>query len=714
MTAESGGAFVRGAAILALEKQDVKGEFVMSDPIPSWLQIFPWLALLVSTWAVAAEDPFYEGGLDNFLAEETELATKTRLTIDYVPGIIDVIRGESLAERGVRTVWDALAFVPGINPVMDNLGHRRVMVRGLGDIGDNRFSGYVKMMLNGVSMNDSAKASADPLFFIPIEQVDRIEVMRGPGSAIHGEHAVAGVINIVTYSDRNMVFVSSGSFNEQGLGLSMNHGLAADPVNFSLNLSAWRSDGADMRVEKDTLYQIGYGDISNAPGNANEGIVAKTGVFRTKIHGFSFLAQWSESRLGDYFGTNFTLPSQDDRLVEHDRIRQIEGRYNLTLGSGRVELFLGERNHLVTKEHLFINPGEYYQSGAEQDLEGKSNYEEQRRYWGVDYHQNVGRHRWLLGLYQADVNVLQGTQAFNMTNEGAIVDDFVPQSYPIQRDSGRYINSTMVQDEIRYSDLFSVTVGGRYDHYSGGIGASLSPRIAGVWRFSEARVFKAQYGRSFRPATLYEIGANALLGASTALDPTTVDTLEIGYFRKYPLAEWRMTAAYSELRDVIVYSAESYAFSNADSGRLRSVELVGGWGTGTGLWLDGSLSVTDTDLSSVNGHIPGSSQFIGRVGARYRLNSWLVGALDYRRVEGFSRQPSDPRGERGYDIVNLTLTARSESGYSLRMGIGNIFDSQVAYPSFLLADSSGEPTVSYPDDLVQPGRTWWLEGALHF
>ena len=54
------------------------------------------------------------GALLAQLADETEIATKTKMNADFVPGTVSVLRGEDLEALGFETVWDALALVPGI------------------------------------------------------------------------------------------------------------------------------------------------------------------------------------------------------------------------------------------------------------------------------------------------------------------------------------------------------------------------------------------------------------------------------------------------------------------------------------------------------------------------------------------------------------------------------------------------------------------------
>ncbi len=107
----------------------------------------------------------------------TEIATKTKLNVDFVPGMVTVLRGEDLKVRGISNVWEALSLVPGMDISVNNMGLRDVLVRG---IGNTISSGNLKIQLNGISMNSALWGKAYPALDIPVEQIDRIEIIRGP------------------------------------------------------------------------------------------------------------------------------------------------------------------------------------------------------------------------------------------------------------------------------------------------------------------------------------------------------------------------------------------------------------------------------------------------------------------------------------------------------------------------------------------------------
>ena len=128
------------------------------------------------------------------IEQHTEIVTKTKLNVDYVPGMITVLYGDELEALGIQTMVEALSLVPGFEISMDQMGLDQIIVR---KIGKTFSSGNVKFLLNSVSVNTIFNGFGESIHRIPISLIDRIEVIRGPGSAMHGEFAYVGVVNVM-------------------------------------------------------------------------------------------------------------------------------------------------------------------------------------------------------------------------------------------------------------------------------------------------------------------------------------------------------------------------------------------------------------------------------------------------------------------------------------------------------------------------------------
>jgi iron complex outermembrane receptor protein len=162
------------------------------------------LALIVATPLLAQETKRI-GEVTLFGEEQlkVEAATKTEIPISKAPSAVTVVTAKQISESGARTVPDILRLVAGVN-VRWNPMTQTIDIRGFGE---NPFANRVLMLIDGAPVNsgDTGGFPLSPAFdLFPVENIKRIEVVRGPGSSLYGENAYWGVINIVTLSGEDL------------------------------------------------------------------------------------------------------------------------------------------------------------------------------------------------------------------------------------------------------------------------------------------------------------------------------------------------------------------------------------------------------------------------------------------------------------------------------------------------------------------------------
>jgi len=163
------------------------------------------LVMLIVPLPVFAQATKQIGEVTLFGEEQlkVEAATKTEIPISKAPSAVTVVTAKQIQESGARTVPDLLRLVAGVN-VRWNPMVQTVDVRGFGE---NPFSNRVLLLIDGVPYNsgDTGGFPLSPAFdFFPIQNIKRVEVVRGPGSSLYGENAYWGVINIVTLSGEDL------------------------------------------------------------------------------------------------------------------------------------------------------------------------------------------------------------------------------------------------------------------------------------------------------------------------------------------------------------------------------------------------------------------------------------------------------------------------------------------------------------------------------
>ncbi len=204
------------------------------------------IALFLSASALAQSQATPKGDdkeltdLLNILQQETDVATKTRLNTDYVPGIVTLLQGDQLEAMGVVSAWEALGLVPGVQAVLDGSGSPSVVVRGI-DFPFN--SGNIQILINSVPLSRADSGISASSLLIPIEQVERIEVIRGPGSVVYGDFAFMGLVNIVTRKEGERVYTRDDIRARSGGA----HGAwTSGPAMVAANLSHSSSDNTPL------------------------------------------------------------------------------------------------------------------------------------------------------------------------------------------------------------------------------------------------------------------------------------------------------------------------------------------------------------------------------------------------------------------------------------------------------------------------------------
>ena len=161
---------------------------------------------LVPSPARAQDGPVnHSAGLDDLslvdlMNLDPKVTTATRsvaLTLEEAPSTMTLISREQIDRHGYRTIGEALASVPGLF-VVDDLVTSNLAIRGI-HAGSDSWSRTFKVMIDGQPVQyqptGGALLGAE---FVPMESVDSIEVIRGPGSALYGANALLGVINVIT------------------------------------------------------------------------------------------------------------------------------------------------------------------------------------------------------------------------------------------------------------------------------------------------------------------------------------------------------------------------------------------------------------------------------------------------------------------------------------------------------------------------------------
>jgi len=667
-------------------------------------------------------DPALEDLL-KVLDQETEIATKTKLNIDFVPGMVSVLQGKELLARGVRTVYEALALIPGVELSMTNDGQYQVVVRG---VGKTYSSGKVKFLLNGVSFNSTLNAITNA-YVIPIDLVDRIEVIRGPGSAIYGEFASVGVINVITNKKVSNEFGRYSDIHRYTAGAQFN-GQLSESVSIGANFAYEKNKGGDVQAGDDILASSpnpAFRSASNSPGPINDKEVNKTFSLNLGYQQFQFLGQVVERYFGDYFGAANALPADERATQRETSMQNIELSNRWKLGEELLSnVKIGWFRFDLESSQIMLYPGGFAPPFPNGVL-GAPNYKEDKYYAGFDVsYKGLEKHNVLLGM------------DYSKTAQG---ETYAERNYYVQNGmlvpipNGRYtgdknwmaeglsrrVFALYAQDQYSIARDWVITAGLRWDDYSD-IGNDYTPRLAAVYQLSDKQTVKAQYAQSFRPPTFLEQYSknNPVVSGNPDLKPERLENAELGYVFNDGMTIARVTAFYFKLRDLIAINTATRLYENVGNVHARGVELE----FTKQLWqrfkIDSNVSYTHANDAS-GMQIFGVAELLGNVGLIYKAASDINITTQYRYVGTRSRQEGDDRADlKAYNLVDLTLNKADlfVKGLTMRAGVKNLFDEKVVYPAFLVR--APEPTQparpAYGGDYPQPGREFVIQLTWQF
>ncbi len=654
------------------------------------------LALVISVCA-RAQETGESDEMSRFLElleQQTTLATKTRLNADFVPGMLSVLSAEQMERRGFRTVWEALASLPGVLASINETGMRSISVRGIGKLFE---PGKVKLLLNGKALNASASATTGTIYDTPVEQIERIEFIRGPGSAVHGEFAYAGVLNVITRKTGEQY--TAGVDTTNGASVSAIYSLGERGSDFSgnINFAAVYSEGEDIIVDSDA-------SAPGIPGYAPGPINNKRDIFSTIVDlnfgELNALLQVQQSNRGDYFGSSHLLPPDERQTVISDTVisaalsqsysfdEKLGGQWSVNLLQNDTE-----------KNGLFLGVAEAFGGlGGEDDIRADSKLTERRIEAVFDLQYDGDQHTFFSEFSVSNVSVTESRRFINLDPSTRLPSPtFNEFPGPVDDSLDRGAISLVLQDEYRIGDSLTLTAGLRYDNYED-IDTAVSPRIALVWRYSDRQVFKAQLARAFRPPSLIETGGK--LGSS--IDPEINDTVEIGHIYLDNDFTLRNTIFFTQLKDLIVFQdIAPFGYLNMGSYDLLGYELEVEKSFAENWEVLASLSLQDY----VDEPLPAAAPWLLKLGVGYLLSPSTGVHLQLNASGARARADGDPRDDFAQttqvDITLLTQNMFDVTGLDLRYGVVNLLDEEIAYPA---------PANTYADDFpTSQSALFWAQ-----
>lgn len=606
-------------------------------------------------------------------------ASKYEQKQQQVAAAVSVITRQDIRTYGWRTLGEALASLPGVHTTND-YQYDYLGVRGLGLPGD--LTTRVLITINGNRIND-ATYDQGPIgrdFPLDIDLIERIEFIPGPGSAVYGQNAMLGVVNIITRkgsdvkgTELSASYQTAESMPQERVTMGKKFDNGIDAI---FSLSALQARGADRFFD--------YGETGIA-GFAHrlDGENVKQ-LFTSITRGpFSFDFIYGDRKKEDPTAAYFSDPLVGGQF-QRDRRLNTQIQYNDSFANNTLHvmgrLFLGKYGW----DGPFVYEGQRTLSTGPSDWHGA-----ELRFLSTA----IANHNLMLGVeYHNNTRIKQTYQ--NIDN---------PEDINVSIKSSVVRAGVYIQDEWRITDTLSATAGLRYD-FNTWINSRLSPRGALIWQATPQTTFKVLYGRAHRSPNAFErdYADNVSQVANPGLHAEMVDTLElVTDYRPQPSMNLRATAYAWDMHNLITLGIDPITAltqyqqsSNKVLARGTELSLDKTWDSG--VRFRSSYGIQNAEQK--DSHLPNSPYHLGKFNISIPI-PLITGLRAGYELQYFGKRKTlDGSNTDSYVLSNLNLVTDvpQVKGLQASLSFYNLFNENYLHPA---------SDINWQNALWQPGRT---------
>jgi outer membrane receptor protein involved in Fe transport len=441
-------------------------------------------------------------------SDSVEAASRISESVEDAPASVSLVSSQELRAMHYPTLAEALRGVRGVY-VSDDRGYEALGFRGFGRPG--AYGNRVLITLDGVPVNDDWIWSSYVGYDLrtDLEDIDRIEVVRGPGSVVYGTSAFSGVVNLVT---RGKEVPTGREVGLSAAGDGVARARARITQHFGKDAGVWASLGVGRSEGRDFFFpeyvSEGPPDVA---GNARGLDSARFGTLSGRAWWRDLSLSWSANTHQKHLPTG-----QFETVFGDDRTRQVDTRAFI---EARFEPKLGKSLTSLTRLHgnLYTYRGTFAYEAADGGLE-RDKYDS---YWA--------------GAEQRFVYAPSAAFSASLGGEA--------QAHPHARQlgsnevDGEYLNDTEQFTlgavygslDVRPLSALKLSAGGRLDYYST-FGTSFNPRFSVIARPYASGNIKLIAGKAFKAPSIYELSYAAFGQVSSPnLRPENIYSAELEF-----------------------------------------------------------------------------------------------------------------------------------------------------------------------------------------
>ena len=641
--------------------------------------------------------------------ENVSIATGSKQPIIRAPSTATVITAQDIRAMGMTDLEQVLESVPGLHVSMVHVGLNPIYIfRGIAA----KYNPQVLMLVNGIPITNVFWGDRSQIWGgFPLENVARIEVIRGPGSALYGADAFAGVINIITRTAADIhgteAGVRLGSFNSKDVWVQ--HGGQLGAADASYYLRAGNTDGAQGIIEKDvqsTIDQRLGTHASLTPGTMSTSRKALDARTDIGFDAWRIRAAYQKREIGMGAGlagnldpysrgnsSRFYIDTNYDQAnwVPNWDVSAVIGYFaNREWGSPAYRLFPPGAFNGAFPQGMIGNPGHAERHGQVELTALYTGFEQNKIRVGTGYKKDDLYAAWSQKNFYGVNSPLPGV--IDVTNDPTLIY-MIPHK--------RILTYVFVQDEWGFANDWMLTAGIRHDRYSD-FGSTTNPRLALVWNADYNKVVKLMHGTAFRApsfAEQYSINNPVVIGDPN-VKPEKLVSDELA-FSWQTTTDWQNNLNFFRYRMRSIILPVAAVYSNSGDRTGKGFELESTLDVSSNIRLNGSVSVQHShdEASGKDAGIAPQRRLFARADWRV-VPFWQLG-LVANHVAARMREPGDTRPQvPDYTMVDVTLRREKlMNGIEVSAKVSNLLNQSAWEPTFLGLYS----------DLPLPKRAFYIQ-----
>ena len=561
--------------------------------------------------------------LEELLDVEIIVASKNEESVFDAPSSVTVFTRREILAMGITTMDELLNFVPGFISTREIIFGQGNMVAARGQT-TPQASYNILFLLDGQRLNSELGGGALSEYnhFLSLFNVERVEVIRGPGSALYGTSAFSGVVNIITTKESNDAFISIGNANSREAYFNVSE--SKDKWNIAISGRYFEDDGHSY------VDQLSDNTIKDPRRGQDAYVNLSYDKLRINLRHQQWEAKdFYIGRL--YDGSNKYVDGEQNFIALNYELLNNE-LWHIALDASYVQMEQSTAAELYSKEIMQNLPPSVITTGQSAVYSGSMGKETEWQTSLYGHYKLNEQHTLFSGLSwrRPKVDELYNTGNYKLSDIDTVFanqppagyleyyENIIPQTSAQSGENSRDIIGLYLQHKYKLNDKISTTLGIRGDHYSD-VGNTVNPRFALVYSHTERTKFKFMYGEAFRAPSLRQL-YSAQLGTPT-VQPETIKTTELAWLQAYEGIQTKLTWFHSRSKDkldTILTDDGNRKFAN-----LEGTLITSGWELeASAKWENLSLRTAYTYLAKTEEAPRRFPEQTFSLIANYQLDDW--------------------------------------------------------------------------------------------